>query len=388
MIFVFETLFFLSLFVIFWAMIGYPFSLKILKKILNPKPLKKNYDYFPTVTLMVVAHNEEKVIFEKMKNIVNLNYPEDKIKFLIASDNSTDRTNEIVKSFIKNNPDKSIALFEVKERKGKTNAQNEAQKTIDTEFIVMTDANSILDSESVRELMASFSSEEISYVTGKLQIINSNSNEVSKSENTYWEKDLEIREIESSIQTITAGNGALYACRNKDYFDFNPIKSHDSSMPIHYALLGKRAIANHDAIAYEKAGEVIEDEFNRKVRMNRVLLDHILPSLKILNPFKYQWFSYFYFGHRTCRYLLWIAHLFVYLSNAVLTTESTLYTMLFVSQNIFYLLALLKLAFDIENKYVTLIYYYCTTLLAQWIGISNVISGKSKPFWEKAETTR
>ncbi|WP_074036131.1 glycosyltransferase [Exiguobacterium sp. AT1b] len=388
MVIIFESIFFVSLFIIFWAMIGYPFSLKILNRLFKPKNPPKNYTYYPTVTLMVVAHNEEKVIFDKLKNIVTLNYPKDKIKYLVASDNSTDRTNEIVKSFIKNHPSEPIELFEVKERKGKTNAQNEAQKTIHTEFIVMTDANSILDSESVRELMASFTSEDISYVTGKLEIVNSKSNEVSKSENTYWEKDLEIREIESAFQTITAGNGALYACRNKDYVDFDPIKSHDSSMPIHYALLGKRAIANHDAIAYEKAGEVIEDEFNRKVRMNRVLLDHILPSLKILNPIKYRWFSYFYFGHRTCRYLLWIAHLGVYISNALLINESLIYSLLFISQNTFYVLALVKLAFNIDNKLITLIYYYCATLLAQWMGISNVISGKSKPFWEKAETTR
>ena len=201
---------------------------------------------------MVVAHNEEKVILDKLNNLLNLNYPKDKIEFLIASDNSTDKTNDLVKNFIKRHPEYNIRLYESKKRKGKTNAQNEAHKIVTTEYLVMTDANSILDKNSIIELMAAFTSEDIAYVTGRLSYINEDSSFVSNAESGYWDNDLRIREIESRIQTITAGNGALYACRTNDYFHFNPIQSHDTAMPLFYALQGKRAIANHDAIAYEK----------------------------------------------------------------------------------------------------------------------------------------
>lgn len=384
----FEILFYISGFIIFWAMIGYPVSLKIIGKFYQDRKLKKDFAHRPTVTVMVVAHNEEKVILDKLKNILELDYPKDKIEFLIASDNSTDRTNEIVRRFIKETNDVNIRLFEVKARKGKTNAQNEAQKTVTTEYLVMTDANSIMDKNSVKELMASFTSDEIAYVSGRLSIVNQTSSDVSDAEASYWDGDMAIREIEGRIQTITAGNGALYACKTEDYYDFNPIQCHDSAMPPLYALQGKRAIANHDAIAYEKAGEVIEDEFGRKVRMNRIILKHILPDARILNIFKYKWFSYFYFGHRTCRYLLWIAHLIVFISNACLISDSWFYTMTFCGQVLFYLLALIKTYTKTNNKYLTLIYYYCVTIIAQWAGVYNILTGKAKPFWEKAESTR
>lgn len=385
---VYKIIFFLSGFIIFWAMVGYPISLKIIGKIYKGRKLEKNYDHQPTVTVMVVAHNEEKVIFNKLNNLMELNYPEDKIEFLVASDNSTDRTNEIVKEFIKCHKNRKIRLFEVKERKGKTNAQNEAQKTVATEFLVMTDANSILDKDSVKELMAAFTSKDIAYVTGRLSIINSAMSEVSNAEGIYWDSDLNTREIESRIQTITAGNGALYACRNSEYFAFNPIQSHDSSMPLFYALNGKRAIANHDAIAYEKAGEVIEDEFKRKVRMNRILLKHILPDIRILNVFKYKWFTYFYLGHRTCRYLLWISHLILFITNALLFRDSWFYLVMFLGQLLFYFLALFKKYSNLNSKYLILIYYYCVSIAAQWVGVYNILNGKAKPFWEKAESTR
>ena len=181
--------YYMSIFIILWAMVGYPLSLNILKRVYKKRSLKKDYSYQPTVTVMVVAHNEEKVIYEKLENIVALNYPKDKIEFLIASDNSTDRTNEIVRNFINNHTDYKISLFEVNQRKGKTNAQNEAQKTVKSEILVMTDANSMLDINAIKELVAAFSSEDISYVSGRLIYTNKEYSEVTNSENTYWDTD-------------------------------------------------------------------------------------------------------------------------------------------------------------------------------------------------------
>ncbi len=386
--FFFKVIFYISAFVIVWAMVGYPISLKVIGKIYKSRKLQKDYNHQPTVTVMVVAHNEEKVILDKLNNIIELDYPKEKIEFLISSDNSTDRTNEIVRSFIANHSEYNIRLYEVKARMGKTNAQNEAKKTVTTEYLVMTDANSIMDKNAVKELMAAFTSDDIAYVTGRLSIVNHETSDVSNAEASYWDGDLATREIEGRIQTITAGNGALYACRTKDYYDFNPIQCHDSAMPLFYALEGKRAIANHDAIAYEKAGEVIEDEFHRKIRMNRIILKHILPDIRILNVFKYRWFSYFYFGHRTCRYLLWISHLLLLVSSALLIRESWIYSFAFFGQILFYLLALIYVVTKTQNKYLTLIYYYTVSIIAQWVGVYQIVTRQTKPFWEKAESTR
>lgn len=381
-------LFWISVFVIFWANIGYNLSLLIISKVFKIKKIEKNYNYQPTVTIMIVAHNEEKVIREKMLNVLNISYPTDKLEILVSSDNSTDKTNEIVKDFISNNKDRNIILYEVKERKGKTNAQNEAAKIVKSEILVMTDANSILDRNAIKEIVSAFTDDQIAYVTGRLCYSNSEDNSTSKSENTYWSLDIKIRDIESKLQTITAGNGALYACRTKEYVDFNPIKCHDSAMPLYYALEGRRAIANHDAIAYEKAGENTKDEFKRKVRMNRGILSGILPSIKILNIFKYKWFTYFYLGHRTFRYLLWLMHIIAFISNATIFQYNLIYLIAFIGQIIIYLIAIFKHFLKIDNKIFNFIYYYCITIGAQVVGIKNILTGKAKPFWEKAESTR
>lgn len=385
--------FFVSAFIILEAMALYSLSLRLLAKLYKNKTGKKiifseNDTKLPMVTLLIVAHNEEKVILEKLQNVIALDYPKEKLQICVASDNSTDKTNEIVETFMQEYLSESIILHKTAEHKGKTNAQNEAQKLCKCDILVMTDANAILAKDAVKELVSSFVEPDIAYVAGRLCISNSSQNEVAGNENTYWDADLKMRLIESNLRTITAGNGALYACRNEMYHDFSPIESHDSAMPLYYALKGYRALFNPDAKAYEKAGEVLEDEWKRKVRMNRRILQSIIPSIAVFNPLKQGLFSYFYFGHRTCRYLLWIIHLLLLISSGFLCMKHFFFMMAFIGQIVFYLLALIKQLFSIENRYLNLIHYYCVTILAQWCGVYRILTGKTKPVWEKAESTR
>lgn len=380
---------FLCILIGVFAIVGYPVLLFFLDKVINPRPLQKANDYEPNVTLMIVAHNEEKVILEKLENAVSLDYPKENLEILVASDNSTDQTNEIVTNFIAQHPAERIRLYKSTRRAGKTNAQNEAQKNVQSEILVMTDSNTLFERNVIRELVASFSSPDIVYVCGALIYKNSNESLTSDAESTYWNLDLKIRDIESRIQTITAGNGAVYACRNKDYVDFEPLKCHDSAMPIYYALRGKRAIFNPAAIAYEKAGETIEDEFSRKVRMNRIILQTLKEGFNSLNVFKYRWFSFFYFGHRICRYLLWIIHIIAFLSSIGLAfLGSYIGMILTILQCIGVLITFSQIKNLSKNRMLRMLGYYGITVFAQIVGVYRTLTNKAKPTWDAAESTR
>ena len=383
-----KIIWWLAVFVIFWAMVGYPVSLVLLDKLFK-KENTRDDSYEPTVTIMTVAHNEEKVIGEKLLNLLDTEYPADKLKFLIASDFSTDRTDEIVEKFIADHPERDIRLHRSVNHLGKTNAQNETQELCDTEILVMTDANAMFEPNAVRELVSYFSEPSVAYVSGQLRYMNTEGNKTANSEGFYWKLELKCRDTESRFGTITAGNGAIYAVRNKDYRKISPNDCHDSRFPVLYALEKKRAVYNPGAIAYEKAGEVNEDEFKRKVRMNRILLRFILPDIRILNPFAYHWFTYFYLGHKTCRYLLWIMHLAALAVNIPLAVfGGWFWQAMLILQMLFYLLALIGWTTKSGNKILRIISYYCMTVLAQWKGVINTITGKTNTVWEKAETTR
>lgn len=382
-----NIVFWFSVVLIIYTMIGYPLLLELLSKVVKQKEINIDNNYRPSVTIIVPAHNEDTVIEDKINNLLAIDYNDELLTIIVTSDNSTDTTNNIVRSYEKKYPNR-VLLHEVKERKGKTNAQDEAVKLAKGEIIVFTDANSMLKEDSVQELVSYMADPNIGYVTGKLTYVNTNENETSESEGSYWDIDLHMRQIESDIYSVTAGNGSLYAVKKDDYMQINPVYSHDSIFPPKFVISGKRAVYNKDAIAYEKAGETSTDEFSRKIRMSRKIIAINFVDSQKYNFFKFYWFTFFYVSHRLFRNCLYFFHLIAYMANFYLVffNGNWLYYASFIVQSLIYLMYYLKQ--DLGNKYLRFILYYIMTIHAQLIGAWREITGKSKPFWEKAESTR
>lgn len=380
-----KIIFWISAFAIFYPMIGYPLTLIILEKILKRKNIK-DYSLKPKVSMIISAYNEEKVIGKKLLNITQSDYKN--LEIIIANDCSDDRTVEIVEDFIKENPAYDIKVVTAKNHYGKTNAQNEAAAAATGEILVFSDANSMFKEDAIKELVAFFTDPSIEYVCGSL--IYAKDDDISSvvAENTYWDMELRMRKIESEIATIAAGNGAIYACRKEDYRHYNLVSSHDYEMPLYAGLNKKRALYNPDAIAFEKAGATTSDEFKRKIRMQRRILTNIFTNLRRLNIFKLGWFSFFHFNHKTLRFLQSFFHILLYISNIFILSQGFIYKLIFVFQNIFFILAILGKATGSRSKILYFPRYYSMMMLAQIIGAYRELTGKSKATWEKAESTR
>lgn len=379
-----KIIFWVSAFAIFYPMIGYPLTLLLLDKIIKRKNIK-DYTYKPKVSVIISAYNEEKVIEKKLNNIIKTDYPD--FEVIIANDASNDRTVELAEDFIKSHPDFDIRVNTVRNHFGKTNAQDEAVEVAKGEILVFSDANSIFKEDAISELVSYFTSNDIEYVCGSL-IYKEDETASVVAENTYWNMELTMRKIESNIKTIAAGNGAIYACRKKDYRNYDLVSSHDYEMPLHAALNGKRALYNEDALAFEKAGSTTSDEFKRKVRMQRRILTNIRTNLRRLNIFKYGWFSFFHFNHKTLRFLQAFFHIVLFISNIFLIRQGFIYKLILLGQVVFIILAILGQVSKAKNKIVYFPRYYSMMMLAQILGAKNELTGKSKATWEKAESTR
>lgn len=379
-----KIIFWVSAFAVFYPMIGYPLTLLLLDKIIKRKNIK-DYTYKPKVSVIISAYNEEKVIEKKLNNIIKTDYPD--FEVIIANDASNDRTVEIAQEFIKSHPAYDIRVNTVRNHLGKTNAQDEAVEVAKGEILVFSDANSIFKEDAISELVSYFTSDDIEYVCGSL-IYKEDETASVVAENTYWNMELTMRKIESNIKTIAAGNGAIYACRKKDYRNYDLVSSHDYEMPLHAALNGKRALYNEDALAFEKAGSTTSDEFKRKVRMQRRILTNIRTNLRRLNIFKYGWFSFFHFNHKTLRFLQAFFHIVLFISNIFLIRQGFIYKLILLGQVAFLILAILGQVSKAKNKIVYFPRYYSMMMLAQILGAKNELTGKSKATWEKAESTR
>lgn len=380
-----KIIFWVSAFAIFYAMVGYPLTLLLLEKIIKRKNTK-DYTKKPMVSVIISAYNEEKVIEKKLANIIKTDYPN--FEVIIANDASSDKTVSIACDFIKNHPDYDIKVNTVKNHLGKTNAQDEAVEASKGEILVFSDANSMFKEDAIKELIAYFTSDDIEYVCGSLIYKEDDDLASVVAENAYWNMELRMREIESNIRTIAAGNGAIYACRKKDYRNYNLVSSHDYEMPLYAGLNKKRALYNKDAIAVEKAGATTADEFKRKVRMQRRIVTNIFTNLNRLNIFKYGWFSFFHFCHKTLRFMQAFFHVLVFISNIFLVGEGMFYKITLLGQLIFLLLAFLGKLTGEKTKIFYFPMYYTMMMLAQILGAKNQLTGKSKATWEKAESTR
>ena len=254
-----KGLFWGSLGALAWTHVGYPVATAALARLM-PRPVRKA-DEPPSVTVIVAAHNEETVIERRLDNLLALDYPPELVDVVVASDASTDRTDELVEAVAAREP--RVRLLRCP-RGGKVAAQDRAVRETAADVVAFSDANSSWTHDALRLLVRSFADPEVAYVCGRVEL---EADEGRNKEGLYWRYELKLREAESAIGSITGGNGAIYAVRRSDYAEVDPRFGHDLSLPYLLVQRGRRAAYDPEARAFEKATPTTEDEYGRKVRM-------------------------------------------------------------------------------------------------------------------------
>lgn len=341
-------------------------------------------NYHPQVSFIIAAHNEEKIIEEKIINTLALDYPPECIQIMVASDNSNDSTNDIVRRY----QDKNVLLVNVKDRKGKTHAQNMAVLKTSGEILVFTDANSMWDPKSLQLLVNQFAQGKAGYVCGQLRYVDTASSS-GYSEGLYWKYEMFLRGQESMLHSVTAGNGAIYAVRACLYPRVSPLYSHDLELPHRMVAKGKLALYEPRAIACEKAAASTREEYRRKIRMLARTWHRILHGPSLYNPFKYgAVYSWMMVSHRLFRYLVPLFQLSLLASSFLLWGQGLFYRAALTGQLLFYFLAALGAIFHLQQRPFYLPHYFCMVNFASLAGFFLAATGKVSPIWEKAQSTR
>lgn len=381
---------YISLFLILWHFLFYPILL-ILLSFIKKRPLIEEdgkEPNSPTVSLIIAAHNEDKVIEKKILNALSLDYPKDKLEIIVASDCSTDKTNEIVNKYRKTN--ENLKLLKIEKRGGKLNAYNTAVKLAKGEVLAFSDANTMWNKESLKELVNSLNRERISCVCGHLIYTNNDESPVAYSESRYWKIENLIKKAESSFYSLTALNGGIYAVKKSDYIFIDPLYSHDLCLPILLAKEKKRTIFNGKAVASEKAATTSKEETKRKIRMFGRVYSFMFRNFNLfINPFIYN-FNFFVsiISHRTIRYLLPFLHILLFIASSVLFSYNLFFKTILLLHIIY--MALVAFSFAIKHRFKPFyfLYYYLLFLATMLIGFYQFLTGKIKPYWDSAETTR
>ena len=372
-----EIIFWTSLGLIAWTHFGYPLATGLLA-CLRPRPVAKAR-VEPSVVLIVAAHNEDTVIARRIENLLALDYPAEKLEIVVASDGSSDRTNEIVREFAAREP--RVHLLDC-ERGGKTLAQNRAVRETESELLAFTDANTEWAPDALRELVANFADSDVAYVSGKLQLTASDG---TNREGLYWRYELWLRSNESRLGSITAGNGAIYAVRRSDYIEDDAVTGHDFALPFRMVQRGRRAVFEPDAVALEKESRDLEDEFGRKVRMiTRALRNVYTGSMLHRVPPIY---ALELFSHRLLRYETGAIHIVMLGAGAALVGQGLIYQIALGLQLAWLLMAAFgRLRIRVPGAGIA--YYYLLVTAATLVGNYRFFRSGTPTMWEKAEGTR
>ena len=339
--------FWFSIFMIFYAYFGYPLCLLVLlavKKIktgltgstgklgTNDYELSAN-NYQPTVSYIITAYNEEKRIKEKIENSLAQDYPKEKLEIIVASDCSSDGTDEIVRSF----EDNGIKLVRAPERKGKENAQKHAVDAASGEILVFSDVATILDKDGLRQIVANFSDDTVGCVSSEDKSIDPDGN--ISGEGAYVKYEMFLRKLESKVNTLVGLSGSFFAARREVCENWATDLQSDFNTLLNSIKLGLKGISDPNSIGYYHNISDEKKEFNRKVRTVLRGISVMMRNLSLLNPVKYGLFSWQLFSHKLCRWLVPFFMIFVFIFNALIIFDSSFFLLTFILQTAFYYLA-------------------------------------------------
>ena len=372
--------------VIFWTCVaailythlGYPLALKALLALRRHPTLSPgSWDEPPLVSLIVAAYDEQEVIAAKVANALALDYPRERLELIVASDGSTDATAERARAA---GADLVLEL----PRGGKVAAQNAAAERASGEILAFSDANSSWAPDALGRLIEPFADPAVGYVCGQVRFLDPGGGNL---EGAYWRYEMALRERESALAGVTAGNGAIYAVRAASYIALPPAGSHDLSLPFLLAKRGQRSLYVPWAGAEEKMVPTLDGELARKRRMMVGIWD-IVVGEGMLRPRGYPpLYAFEIASHRLLRYASPFLHLIVLAANLALLGQGWVYTATLAGQLALLAAALLARALPLAPLRVAR--YYVSTTAAIALGLwDRLRGGKPVGVWEKAEGTR
>jgi glycosyltransferase involved in cell wall biosynthesis len=372
-----KTIFWGSLGALVWTHAGYPAAMGLLAR-LRPRPVARE-DSTPSVALVVSAHDEEAVIGRRLENLLELDYPEERLEIVVASDGSTDRTDEIVEELAARAP--RVRLLRCP-REGKVAAQHRSVRETTSDVVAFTDANTDWRPDALRKLVRNLADPEVGYVCGQLRL---ESPDGANLEGVYWRYEVWVREQESRASSITAGNGAIYAVKREAYVEDDPKFGHDFGFPYLMEQAGLRAVYEPEAVAIEKPASEPEDEYGRKVRTIARSWGHIVTG-SMFRPTRPLYIAEL-ISHRVLRYSTGILHLLLLLSSVALVGRGAFYRLSLLFQVLGVSLAAAGRA-RIPIPGARLAYYYYVVTKATAAGLVRYLRSGTPQMWDKAKGTR
>lgn len=387
---IFEVALWIMIFLVFYTYFFYPLVLiaisgvrQIIRDtsfVFSKNERRNRTQSLPEISVVIAAYNEEKCIEERIHNLLALDYPKEKIKFVIGSDGSSDGTNEILKKFDHENL--FVHCFE--QNRGKINVLNELVGNVKSPVTVFSDANTMFEPDALKKLVAHFENDKIGAVCGELHLVDPFSGD--NKDNLYWKYEQVLKFHESRLDALLGANGAIYAIRTPLYQAL-PTDTiiDDFCIVMNIAQEGYQITYAPEAKAIEEIAPDLAEESSRRIRIGAGNYQAMMRLGWLLNPLKgYRFFSYF--SHKILRWFVPHLMVLILIINMLLAVESSLYQVLLGVQILFYLSAVIGLKLKSTTgplgKLLQLIAFFVSMNYSLFKGFFRFLNKNLSATWE------
>jgi cellulose synthase/poly-beta-1,6-N-acetylglucosamine synthase-like glycosyltransferase len=374
-----EVLFWLSAGAIVYTYLGYPLLLVIASRVWG-HPVRRAPEFTPSVSFVITAYNEERDLASKLENTLALDYPKDLLEVIVASDCSSDRTDEIVRGFAA----RGVRLHRQPERLGKTAAQNAAVELARGEIILFSDATTHYQRNVLRALMPSFADPTVGCVTGQVAYADPGQTSVGHGTRSYWGYEFLLKKHESNVRSLIGVCGCLYAVRRSSYRPLSNEACSDFVIATKMVEQGLRAVYEPDAVCVEETNQHTAEEFKTRVRIMTQTMADLWHNRRMMSP-RWGFYAVEIVSHKVMRYLVPLFLLSALPASAALASHSLFYALVLAGQLCFYGAATASLLLERagwHNRLLAVPQYFVLANVACLIALYMFVRGERYVRWE------
>jgi cellulose synthase/poly-beta-1,6-N-acetylglucosamine synthase-like glycosyltransferase len=364
-----------------YVYVGYPLMLMLLGLVCRVRPTVRE-DELPSVSVLLAARNEERDIGWKLRETLDWDYPPERLEILVASDASSDRTDDVVEEV----HDRRVRFLRLEQRAGKNAALNELARRATGELLFFTDANSSIERGALRRIVRHFADPRVGCVTGEMVEVSDSS--IGQGADTYWGYESVVKELESRIGSVLVCVGSVFAVRGTLFTPLDPATANDLELPLRIGHAGHWLSYEPTARSIEAAAGSAREEFRRRRRicaqglLGMWRLRHTLLGLR----------GWQFLSRKFLRWFVLVPMALILLSTLLLAPASGAFLVLLVPQVAFYGLALAGWIQTRRGRRVgrllSVAFYVVLVAAAGLAGVVDACRGRRFHVWEVAALSR
>ena len=337
----------------------------------------------PSVVMVISAYNEMDVLPAKIANCRAIDYPADKIHFLIGSDGSDDGTAKILRRI----SDDCFTTLHSRIRRGKVCMLNRLMEMpLKGDVVVFSDANTMYQPDAIRHLVRHFHDPEVGCVIGKLELTaSSDDSNACQPEGLYWRYENRIKRLENIFNAVPSINGGIFAIR-RHLFEELPghTVTEDQVLGMKIMARGYRCRFAEKACAREAVSNWA-GELRRRIRISAGNFQSLFLVPQILHP-RLGRVCFAFVSHKLLRWLVPFFLAGMLIANILLVGQP-FYGSTLLLQCLFYLSGLIGSTLGKLGslpKILAVPRYFIAMNAAILLGLARFLTRRQPTTWAKA----